>query len=599
MAGFGERKVGKKEKIKLERNRKMHGEDLYKAAISHHAQGDLINAEKRYREAIKIDYYNHSVLINLGVICKNSGREEEAISLYKKAIEISPGEPEAYTNLGNLYHKLCDFDAAISYSNKSLELKANNPQCLMTLGWSYKELGNLEQALASTLKSLELKSDNPDALVNLGVIYKDRGNLDAALASTLRSLELKPDNPNAYINLGGIYKELGDLDQALAYTLKSLELKPGAPKALLRLGSIKMSLGETEEAKKYLLEAVKKDPREYGVYFQLSNMLKTAEEAIELIKSINSSKASKVTPQNRFLIEFAMANCMHKARNYGKASKHLESANKNKLTIFPSNIEAVRQAIASSLSDFAPSEVTNINVNSGKGRIFIVGMPRSGSTLLETILSMNPEIKDLGETRSLEKAIAKSKQHEPCNVGSQTINELYSQIEPINTAQYKYTTDKQLYNFIYINYITTYMPAAKIIHCRRNPMDNILSMYRSNLMAGNNYTASLEDSAKALIAQEQAIRIHKKAHPKKIFTFDYDQFVNAPEANLSKILQWLGLEFNERYLHPERSARSINTASTMQARKPISNESVGGWKNYQNLLKPALRILQTHGIPIK
>ena len=172
-------------------------------------------------------------------------------------------------------------------------------------------------------------------------------------------------------------------------------------------------------------------------------------------------------------------------------------------------------------------------------------------------------------------------------------------MEPINGTQYKYTTDKQLYNFIHINWIATHMPAAKIIHCCRNPMDNILSMYRSNLMAGNNYTANLEDAAKVLAAQERAMQIQKKRYPKNIFTFDYDQFVNAPEANLQKLLGWLNLEFNESYLHPEKSTRNVNTASVMQARKPINNQSVGGWKKYESLLNPALKILQEYRIPIE
>ena len=149
-------------------------------------------------------------------------------------------------------------------------------------------------------------------------------------------------------------------------------------------------------------------------------------------------------------------------------------------------------------------------------------MPRSGSTLLETILSMNPEVKGLGETKSLEKAIAKAKQQKTCNKKCHDISELYSQIQSTNNPKYKYFVDKQLYNFIYIDCLAVHMPAAKIIHCRRNPMDNILSMYRSNLSIGNSYTASLEDAASVLIEQERAMQKQKDKYPEKIFTFDYD-----------------------------------------------------------------------------
>ena len=121
-------------------------------------------------------------------------------------------------------------------------------------------------------------------------------------------------------------------------------------------------------------------------------------------------------------------------------------------------------------------------------------------------------------------------------------------------------------------------------------------MFRSNLSAGNNYTASLEDPK----GPYRAGASHAKPQrgTPKIFTFDYDKFVNAPEANLRKLLGWLDLDFHESYLHPEKSKRSVITASVMQARKPISNKSVGGWKNYETLLKPAFEIIQGSGIKI-
>ena len=161
------------------------------------------------------------------------------------------------------------------------------------------------------------------------------------------------------------------------------------------------------------------------------------------------------------------------------ASQHLESANKYKSTAHPLNTDTHIQKIALSALTLETTNTTDINTNIGERRIFIVGMPRSGSTLLETILSMNPEIKDLGESRSIEIAIAKI-QNLKHDSGHQLLNDIYSQMEPINGDQYKYTTDKNLFNFTRINWIALYMPAAKIIHCRRNPMDNILSMHRTN-----------------------------------------------------------------------------------------------------------------------
>ena len=157
-----------------------------------------------------------------------------------------------------------------------------------------------------------------------------------------------------------------------------------------------MAQGKMKEARETLLNAIDINPQEYGAYYELSIFLETNKEAMDLINAINLAKESDVTTQDRFFIEFAISNCFHKIKNYSKAAEHLQLANKYKLITMPSDIKPLRQAIKNSVLVSDPKKIMNINKNSGEGRVFIVGMPRSGSTLLETILSMNPEIKDLG-----------------------------------------------------------------------------------------------------------------------------------------------------------------------------------------------------------
>lgn len=135
------------------------------------------------------------------------------------------------------------------------------------------------------------------------------------------------------------------------------------------------------------------------------------------------------------------------------------------------------------------------------------------------------------------------------------------------------------------------MPAAKIIYCRRKPLYNVLSVLRSNLSAGNNYTAEPADAANSIIHQQKSLSPLKENAGNQIFTFDYDNFTNSPENQARELINWIGLQWNDHYLHPEQSGRSINTASVIQARRPISNRSVGGWNNYKELLKPAEAVL--------
>ena len=135
------------------------------------------------------------------------------------------------------------------------------------------------------------------------------------------------------------------------------------------------------------------------------------------------------------------------------------------------------------------------------------------------------------------------------------------------------------------------MPGAKIIHATRNPLDNILSMLKANLVVGNNFTASAEDSAMVIIEQEKLMRAFKKLLPHKIYTYSYDKLVENPQAETRKLLTWLGFDWSENYLDFHKNKQVINTASVMQARQPISNKSVGGWKNYSLLIEPARQLL--------
>ena len=594
MAGFG--KPQRSQDIKHNANN-INIEEAIRQSLNEYQQGNLMGAKALLDKAIEVHQVNSVALGILATIEKKLGNYERASYLFEKSIQINERNPDFLHNYSGILEKK-DLKKAIVLSDRALNISPNNGRYLERNGYLKWKAGDFANALESTRKAIEVQPDLFAAYLNLGGIHKDLGNLDYALASTLKALEIRPGNFNALINLGGIYKNLGKLDHALASALEALEIKSDSSMALSLLGSIRMAQGKTQEAKKNLLTAIQKNPKEHGAYYELSKMLKTTEDASELLKAINSANPLKVTGKNSYFIEFAISNCFHKTENYDEASKHLQMANNNKLAVKPSDADVLQRDIAKSLSYALSPSVPTITEKIGEERIFIVGMPRSGSTLLETILSMNPEIKDLGESNSLKKAIAKLQPQSKSNTNSQSLNEMYSQMEPINRAIYKYTTDKNLYNFIWVSMIASHMPAAKIIHCRRNPMDNILSMYRSNLSTGNNYTASLEDSAHVLVAQEQAMLIQKNKHPTNIFTFDYDQFINAPEANLRKLLGWLELDYHDYYLHPEKSSRSINTASVMQARTPINNKSLGCWKNYENLLDPALKIFQKNGVKV-
>ena len=153
------------------------------------------------------------------------------------------------------------------------------------------------------------------------------------------------------------------------------------------------------------------------------------------------------------------------------------------------------------------------------------------------------------------------------------------------------STNKWLYNYHYVGIISNQIPNAKIIHCFRNPLDNILSIYRAHFSSGNEYSSSLIDCAKVYMDQEDVMNKYKTRFSEKIYDLNYDLLVSNPDKEIKSLVSWLGWKWNDSYLSPHLNKRIISTASSVQVRSPINSKSIGGWKNYKDMLKPAIEIL--------
>jgi len=153
------------------------------------------------------------------------------------------------------------------------------------------------------------------------------------------------------------------------------------------------------------------------------------------------------------------------------------------------------------------------------------------------------------------------------------------------------TTNKWLFNYQYAGIIAKAIPNAKIIHCYRNPLDNILSTYRAHFATGNNFSSSLVDSAKVYSDQDEIMRTYKKEFKNHIYSLNYDKLVTHPSDEIKSLIRWLGWSWNDLYLSPHLNKRKVSTRSNVQVRSPINTKSLGGWKNYKEMLKPAMEII--------
>ena len=528
-------------------------EQIINQAFKIHSQGNISEATKLYQYFINQGFKDHRVFSNYGAIAKDLGKLKEAEKWFRKAIKLNPDFAEGHYNLGNIL----------------------------------KDLGNLQDAELSTLKAIEIKPNYAEAHYNLGNILRDLGNLQDAEFSYRKAIEIIPNYAEVHSNLGSILKDLGNLQDAELSTRKAIEIKPNLAEAHSNLGVVLTNLGKLKDAELSLNKAIEINPNLTRVFYTLSKLKKSKNTKEYKNQIFSKTILNNKTIADKVNIYFARANILHKEKNYLESRKYLKLANNLKLNLNPSNSDTLINKSNALIIESDKKEIKKIEPTNFPESIFIVGMPRSGSTLVESIISINPNIKDLGEINILEESFFKRKN----NVQELPLAVLFWNKVTKHTSQLKSITNKWLYNYQYAGIICSQIPNAKIIHCFRNPLDNILSIYRTHFATGNQYSSSLVDCANVYLDQEEIMTEYKNRYRSKIYDLSYDSLVSDPNKEIKSLVSWLGWEWDSKYLSPHLNARSVLTASSVEVRSPINSKSIGGWKNYEEMLQPAIEIL--------
>ncbi len=583
--------------------------------------GKSKEAENLYRKAIKINPNYANAYFNLGSILQDLGKSKEAEDSYRKAIEINPNFSEAYCNLGKIFIDLRKSkeaelltlkaieinpnyatahsnmgvilknlgklkEAEISY-RKAIKFNPNYANAYLNLGSVLQDLGKSEEAETIYRKSIELNPNFALSYSNLGKTLKDLGKLEEAELFTRKAIAINPDLAIANCNLGGILKDLGKIEEAELFTRKAIAINPDLAIANCNLGGILKDLGKLEESAVFFRKSIKINPDLTNAYFSLSTLQNISNDRIFCDQLFSESILNNKSIKDKIDIYFARANILHKEKKYDQSSLCLKSANQLKLKLYPSDANYFIDKSQLLLIDSDKNEIFQKSQRKYPQSIFIVGMPRSGSTLLESILSINDNVDDLGEINILEDSFFDWKKDDQ----RFTLSQLYLEKIRRKNNKLNITTNKYLYNYQYVGIIGERIPNAKIIHCYRNPLDNILSIYREHFAKGNQYSSSLVDCARVYLDQENTMTEYKNRFGSKIYDMNYDLLVSNPNQEIKDLISWLGWEWLDLYLSPHLNPRSVSTASNVQVRYPINSKSIGGWKNYTKMLQPAIEIL--------
>tara|TARA_Y100000589_G_scaffold264681_1_gene255439 strand:+ start:946 stop:2625 length:1680 start_codon:yes stop_codon:yes gene_type:complete len=531
--------------------------------------------------------YSKDELINKAFKFHSKGNISEAKTFYQIFINRGFSDARVSSNLGQIYREQGNYKDAEVVTLQAIKLRPNYANAHNNLGLIMSDIGRLKEAELSTRRAIELNPDLADAHSNLGIILTNLGRLREAEVSTRKAIELNPDLADAHINLGYILSYLDKLEEAELSTRKAIELNPDLAIAYGNLGNILTNLGNLEEAEVSTLKAIELNPDLVLAYYSLSTFKLSNKTKIWRDKLFSKTLLRNKSKKEKVNIYFARANIFHKESNFKESSKYLKLANNLKQNLNPTNIEYL---IKKSKDLLLESNKEFINKNQNKNfpeSIFIVGMPRSGSTLLESILSMNKDVDDLDEKNIFEEAFLKWKN----NPKKSNLADLYLDQINIYSNKISTTTNKYLYNYQYAGIICSLIPNTKIIHTFRNPLDNILSIYRANFARGHQYSSSLVDCAKVYLDQEEVMTQYKKKFHSKIYNLNYDLLVTNPKKEIKSLISWLGWKWDNQYLSPHLNPRTVTTSSSIQVRFPINSKSIRGWENYKEMLKPAIEIL--------
>ena len=545
--------------------------------------------QKQNKNKIKFSDVN---LIKVALDFHAKGKINDALINYKKIIDSGIEDPRVYCGMGLIALQNNKIDQAIKYNLKAVDLDSKYSHAYSNLGLIYCQIGKFDESEKYLRKAIRIDPKDAKLFLNLGEILFNKLELDEAEEVIRKAIDLNPKFIFSYYSLSKILRGKEDYLQAEKIIKEAIQIAPKESKSYFLLHEIYEQVGYLEKSKESLRKSLIIDSNFALAYYALSRFPFSKEDQDlydNLFKlNIQQIKSSK----DKINILFAKSNLLHKGKNFLESSKYLKEANDLKLKLYNSSADKLIERSKEYLIKTSKFEL-NVPNNFEKTEecIFIVGMPRSGSTLTESILSLNDKSFDLGERPLIENAFQKNCDSLNNLEGQLSIYQLYldERNKFVNTGCI--STDKYLYNYIYLGFILSNFPSAKVIHSFRNPLDNILSIYRSHFSEGVRFSSSLRDCARVYVDHMLTIKEYQRRFPLKIFPFNYDLLVTNPETEIRNLISWLNWDWDDIYLSPHLVHRNIKTASVIQARSPINSNSIGGWKNYKNILEPAINEL--------
>jgi tetratricopeptide (TPR) repeat protein len=611
---------------------------LDKAILSHEAR-DLDHAESLYQDVLRAQPDHPEALNLLGLVLQDRGKSEDSIALITRALDADPDFPDAYANLARGLNFLGKMEQAADAARKATELDPALGEGWLQLGRASLSLGQHQTALAALSQALPHFPESSELHAGIGFAAQSVGDAATAIDAWRRVLELEPGRVDAMINLGSAYCRTKRLDDALALHRRAVGNAPGNTAALGALawslhqsyepaelvevcrallavepehadiltlqGSGLTWLGRVDEAAASFQAALTLQP-DYVPATQLLARVKPEMMDAPTIARVGAQMDNLgLSVEDRVMAGFAAAMALEKAGDFDAAFQLYQTANalshaqgeatgnRFKPDDYDIYIDWARNA-------FTPSTFAEMRPvgHPSELPVFIVGMPRSGTSLVEQIAASHPKVFGAGELLDIGDILARlnpAQAHRRPHLWDREQIDRETEQHILHLRDLGgdaiRVIDKMPDNIKVLGQIRVLFPNARLIVCRRDPRDVCVSCFTTPFGETINWAWDIEDCAKVAVDTERLLDVWRSVLPGPVLEISYEALVADMETESRRLIEFLGLEWDQACLAFHKTERPVTTASTLQVRQPIFSSSIGKWRRYETHLGPMLRIL--------
>ena len=554
--------------------------------------GEYELAVARYSQALEIAPDDPDIVCNLGNTLRRLGRLEEAVACAERAVALAPGLSLARNNLGLALAALGRFAEAAASFRRALQLDGRFIEALHNLGNVLRELGEPRAALAAYREAVALDPQRAESHCHLGNELYEAGQLAEAVASFRRALALRPEYPLALLGLAATLRRQGGATEAESSARAALALEPESAAALTLLGDLHTDRGEFAKAQELYERALASSadfaPALCGIAAQ--RRMTSADTA--WLRGATGALARRLPLAHTIDLHYALGKYHNDLAQYDEAFGHYRQANElGKRCAAAYEAPKLEQHVDAAIAAFNRTFVRQPHSGASDSElpVFVIGMPRSGTSLTEQILASHPQVFGAGEIEFWDQALpaflATGAGGEAAAL-SRLAREYLERLSERSGAARR-VVDKMPANFLHAGLIHSVFPRARIIHMQRHPLDTCLSIYFQNFTAMRPFTSDLESLAH-YYGEYLRITGHWRTvlPPETLLEVPYEALIGNQEQWTRRMLEFIGLPWDPRCLEFHRTERVVITASRWQVRQKISSGSIGRWRNYEKHLAP-------------